>query len=65
MTDVIAAGDVAHRLAVDVAPTNRLALLMIGQFRLAAHLDAARFGPLASLAGAGADQLFLELGQAA
>ena len=38
---------------------------MIGQSRLAAHLHAARFRPLAALAGAGADQLFLELGQAA
>jgi hypothetical protein len=36
---------------------------VIGQFRLAAHLDATRFGPLASLAGVGADQPFLEVGQ--
>ena len=41
MTDVVAAGDLAHRLAVAVASLDRLALLVVGQFRLAAHLDAA------------------------
>ena len=63
MTDVVAAGDLAHRLAVKVAPADRLALLMIGQFRFAAELDASRFGPLTALAGTGADQVALELRQ--
>jgi hypothetical protein len=61
MTDVVAAGDLAHWLAVGVAAAERLALLVFGQFRLAPELDAARFGA----GGAGADQLFLKLGQPA
>jgi hypothetical protein len=44
--DVVAAGDLAHRLAVDVAPADRLALLVFGQFRFAAELDAACLGAL-------------------
>jgi hypothetical protein len=55
MTDIVRAGNLAHRLAVAVATTDRLALLMLGQFRFSAELDAARFGAGASFAGAGAD----------
>ena len=53
--DVVAAGNVADRLAVDVAAADRFALLVLGQFRLATELDAARLGPLAAFAGARAD----------
>jgi len=38
-----------------VSPPNRLALLVFGQFRFAAELDAARLGALASFAGSGAE----------
>src|SRR5262249_17929640 len=54
--DVVAARDLAHRLAIDIASTDRLAPLMLGQFRFAAELDAAGPGALATLAGAGAYQ---------
>ena len=57
MADVVAARDLAHRLALLVAPSDRLALLMFGQFRFAAELDAARLGAFAAFTGAGADQL--------
>jgi hypothetical protein len=53
VADIVAAGDVAYRLAVLVAAADRLALLVLGQFRFAAELDASRFGALAFLAGAG------------
>lgn len=65
MADVVAARDLAHRLAFAVAAVDRLALLMVGQFGFAAEFDASGLGALASLAGARADQLFLELGEAA
>jgi hypothetical protein len=65
MTDVVAAGDLAHGFAVAVAASDRLALLVFGQVGFAAEFDAARFGAFASFTGAGADQLFLELGQPA
>src|SRR5256885_17076687 len=55
VADVVAAGDLAHGLAVFVAPADRLALLIVGQFRFAAELDAARLGACASFPGAGAD----------
>jgi len=52
---VVAAGNVAERLALAVAAADRLAFLMVGELRLAAELDATGFGALASLTGAGAD----------
>src|SRR5438067_3623461 len=52
VTDVVGARDLAHWLAVAVAAANRLALLVLGQFRFAAELDASRFGAVASFAGA-------------
>jgi hypothetical protein len=42
MADVVAAGDLAHWLAVAVAAADRLALLVLGQFRFAAELDTVR-----------------------
>jgi len=65
VADVVVAGNHAHRLTVAVAAADRLALLVFGQFRLAAKLEAARLGALAPLAGACADQLSLELRQPA
>jgi len=55
MADIVAAGNLAHRLTVMVAASDRLALLVLGQFRLAPELDAASLGPRTPLAGAGAD----------
>ena len=65
VADIVGAGDLAQWLAVLVAAPNRLALLVFGQFRFAAELDAARLGALVSFAGAGAEQIPLELGQPA
>jgi len=48
-----------------VAAADRLALLVVGEFRLAPHLDAVRLGSLAAFAGAGADQFAFELGKPA
>jgi hypothetical protein len=62
VADVVAAGDLAHGFAISVAAADRLALLVLGQFRFAAEFDAARFGAFASFTGAGTDQL-LKLGQ--
>ena len=59
---IVAARDLAHRLA-RVAAADGLALLMVGELRLAAHANAAFFGAGAALAGAGADQLTFELSQ--
>ena len=42
MADVVAAGDLADRLAVALATFDR-ALLMFGRFQLAAEFDAATF----------------------
>ena len=42
-------------IAVTVAAAYRLALLMVGQFRLATEFDASRLGAFPSFAGAGAD----------
>jgi hypothetical protein len=53
--DVVAAGDLAHRLAVVVATADHLALLVFGQFRFAAELDASFLGAGASLIGTGAN----------
>ena len=55
MADVVAAGNLAHRLAVAVAPADRLALLAFGQFRFAAEPDAPLFGAGPSFTGARAD----------
>src|SRR4051812_38859621 len=51
MRDIVAAGDLAHRLAVAVSPADRFALLVFDQFRFVAELDAARLRALAALAG--------------
>lgn len=48
MANVVAAGDLAHGFAVTVAAADRLALLVVGQFRLAPEPDAARLGAFAS-----------------
>jgi hypothetical protein len=47
-----------------VAPPDRLAPLVFGQFRLATEFDTSGFRPLASLARACANQIALELGEA-
>ncbi len=65
VADVVTAGDLAQWLAVEVASADRLALLVFGQFRFAAELDAARFSAVASFTGARADQIPLELRQPA
>ena len=49
MADVVAAGDLTHLLPETVAQADRLALLVLDQFRFAAELDAASFGAFASL----------------
>jgi hypothetical protein len=46
MADVVAAGDLAYGLTQLVAATERLALLVVGQFRFAAKPNAARLRPL-------------------
>jgi hypothetical protein len=56
-------GNLAHRLALDVAPPDRLAYLVGGEFRLAPHLHAPRLGAFPALARAGADQVALEFRQ--
>src|SRR5437016_11145394 len=48
-----------------VAPPDRLAALVFGQFRLETEFDTSGFRPLASLARACADPIALELGEAA
>jgi hypothetical protein len=65
MTDIVAAGNFAHRLAFAVAAADRLALLVFGHFRFAAKLDAARLGAFPPFAGSRADQTPLELSQSA
>jgi hypothetical protein len=45
-----------------ISPPNRLALLMQGELRFTAELHAPRFGPLPAFAGAGPDEIALELG---
>jgi len=49
VADVVAAGDLTHLLPETVAQADRLALLVLDQFRFAAELDAARVGAFASL----------------
>jgi hypothetical protein len=56
----VAAGNLAHWLAVMVTAADRLPLLVVGHFRFAAKLDASGLGAFASLSGASADQLFLD-----
>ena len=65
MAHVVAGGDLAQRFVATVAALDRLALLVRGELRLAAQLHAARHGARPAFAGARADQLALELGQAA
>jgi uncharacterized repeat protein (TIGR03803 family) len=54
----------AHGLPFPVAALDRLADLMRGQLRLPSHFHAAFLGAFPALAGAGADQIALELGKA-
>ena len=62
--DVVAAGDLAHRLA-GVAPLDRLPPLVRGELRLAAKPHAVCLRSGSALGRADADQLALELGQPA
>src|SRR2546425_2415783 len=62
--DIVGAGDLPHPLATGAA-LKGLALLVRGELRAASQLHAARLGAGAALAGAGFDQVALELGQAA
>lgn len=64
MTDIVAAGDLARWLAQLVAAADRLTPLVVGQFRFAPHLDAARLSTFAAFAGARPDQIALELRKA-
>ena len=54
MANVVAASDLAQRLAVAVAAADRLPFLVFGQFRCAAEPDAARLGAFASFTSADA-----------
>ena len=65
MRDIVAARDLAQLLSVDIASTESFAFLVFGQFRFATELDAAGLGARTSFTGARADQISLELGQAA
>ena len=58
--DVVAAGDVADRLAV-LPAFDRLLLLMRGELRLAAKPHAARLSSLAAFRCARPDKIPLEL----
>jgi len=49
VADVVATSNLVDWLAVPVAPAYRLALLVFGQFRFAAELDAACFGACPAL----------------
>ena len=65
MRDIVAAGDLAHWLAVTVAAADRLPLLVFSELGFPAEFDAASLGARAAFAGAGADQIALELRKAA
>lgn len=54
MRDVVAAGDIAHRLAL-FAPPDRLALLVRVEFRFTTHLHTTRHSSVSAFAGADAD----------
>src|ERR1700730_8909501 len=60
---VVTAANLRQRLLALVAPLDRLALLVVGQFGLAPHLHALGLGAFAAFAGAGADQFEFELGK--
>jgi hypothetical protein len=62
--DGVAAGDLGKRFA-PVAAANRFAPLVRGELEGSAQALPARLGPRAAFAGAGADQLTLELRQPA
>jgi hypothetical protein len=62
--DVVAAGDVAERFA-SVTSANRLTPLVRGELEGSAQALPTRLRPLPAFAGAGADQLALELRQSA
>jgi hypothetical protein len=53
VADIVAAGNLAHRLAVAVAASDGLALLVFRHFRFSAELDASGLGAFASFVGAG------------
>jgi hypothetical protein len=61
---VVAACDVAERFA-PVAAANRLAPLVRGEFEGSPQALPSRLRPIPAFAGAGADQLALELGESA
>lgn len=50
LRNTVAAGNLAHRLPVAVAALGRLALLVCGELRFTAELDATGFRSLSSLA---------------
>jgi hypothetical protein len=50
VVDVVTAGDVGCRIA-PVAPSDRLAPLVVGELRFSAELHAARLGSLPAFAG--------------
>src|SRR4051794_20075639 len=62
--DIVAAADLGQRLAL-LASSDRLAPLMRGELGRSAHSLPSCHGPCPPLAGACADELALELGEAA
>src|SRR5438045_4145218 len=64
MADIVAARDLGHRLTT-LAASQRLALLMWGEFRSTAEPYAAGFRPCPPLASSRTDQFALELGEPA
>jgi hypothetical protein len=60
MTDGIGARDLGEGLA-PIQPRQNFTLLMLGQLRRPSHVDTRRLGAADAVAGAGADQLALEL----
>ena len=65
MADGIRARDLDQRFLTLIEPRQDLPLLMLGQLRWSPHVDTSRFGAADSVAGPGANQLALELGNAA
>jgi hypothetical protein len=62
---VVAAANLRKRVLALFTSPDRLFALVRCELRLATHLDAVRLGPFTAFAGAGADQLALELGKPA
>jgi hypothetical protein len=63
--DVVGSPDMLKRFVAVVAPPDCFASLVIGEFEFRSHLQAPRPGAFAAFAGAGMDQLTLELCQPA